>query len=84
MERVTGFEPVPIAWKAIVLAINTTPAQSGNYNKKGSNMLPIFINTHVMRKASYALASIHLAFSINSFLIFSAIGFFNHFELISL
>ena len=40
MERVTGFEPVPIAWKAIVLAINTTPAQSGNYNKKGSNMLP--------------------------------------------
>ena len=26
MERVTGFEPVPIAWKAIVLAINTTPA----------------------------------------------------------
>ncbi len=43
MERVTGFEPVPIAWKAIVLAINTTPALSGNYNKKGSNMLPIFI-----------------------------------------
>ena len=26
MERVTGFEPVPIAWKAIVLAVNTTPA----------------------------------------------------------
>jgi hypothetical protein len=26
LERVTGFEPVPIAWKAIVLAINTTPA----------------------------------------------------------
>ena len=47
-------------------------------------MLPIFINTHVMRKASYALASIHLAFSINSFLIFSAIGFSIHFELISL
>ena len=84
MERVTGFEPVPIAWKAIVLAINTTPAQSGNYNKKGSNMLPIFINTQVMRKASYALASMHLAFSINSFLIFSAIGFLIQFELISL
>ena len=28
VERVTGFEPVPIAWKAIVLAINTTPAFS--------------------------------------------------------
>ena len=27
MERVTGFEPVPIAWKAIVLAVNTTPAK---------------------------------------------------------
>ena len=45
MERVTGFEPVPIAWKAIVLAVNTTPALSGNYNQKGSNLLPIsFIN----------------------------------------
>ena len=44
MERVTGFEPVPIAWKAIVLAINTTPAQSENYNKKGSILLPIFLN----------------------------------------
>ncbi len=29
MERVTGFEPVPIAWKAIVLAVNTTPALVG-------------------------------------------------------
>ena len=47
-------------------------------------MLPIFINTQVIRKASYALASIHLAFSINSFLIFSAIGFLIQFELISL
>ena len=47
-------------------------------------MLPIFINTQVIRKKSYALASIHLAFSINSFLIFSAIGFLIHFELISL
>ena len=47
-------------------------------------MLPIFINTQVMRKASYALASMHLAFSINSFFIFSAIGFLIQFELISL
>ncbi len=47
-------------------------------------MLPIFINTQVIIKASYALASIHLAFSINSFLIFSAIGFLIQFELISL
>ncbi len=26
MERLTGFEPVPKAWKAFVLAINTTVA----------------------------------------------------------
>ena len=43
MERVTGFEPVPIAWKAIVLAVNTTPAQTRNYNKKGGLMLPILL-----------------------------------------
>ena len=28
MERLTGFEPVPKAWKAFVLAINTTVAES--------------------------------------------------------
>ena len=32
LERVTRFELVPIAWKAIVLAINTTPALSESYS----------------------------------------------------
>ena len=36
MERVTGFEPVPIAWKAIVLAVNTTPARREIIIKKGA------------------------------------------------
>ena len=29
--------------KAIVLAVNTTPAQTRNYNKKGGLMLPILL-----------------------------------------
>ena len=44
MERVTGFEPVPIAWKAIVLAINTTPAQRTYYKRKKGHE-PLFLNS---------------------------------------
>ena len=44
MERVTGFEPVPIAWKAIVLAINTTPAQKLYYKRKKGHK-PLFLDS---------------------------------------
>ena len=50
MERVTGFEPVPIAWKAIVLAVNTTPASSWNYNQNEIILLPISLINQITLK----------------------------------